>query len=562
VSRVSQVKSSVAGNGPNGHGVSFGPKTLRLTSSTELADPFPTVLDSALHDKAAAQTISDHPSLFRIVTPINVDRFETLLASHPNRPLVYSVCKSLREEVWPYEALDESAPVTFDFSEREVSPAGLMFLREQRDTEIACDRCSPAFGPDLLPGMYSTPIGVVPKPHSDKFRLVNDLSAGPHAPNSWIARDDSSVRFDNLQDFGSILRNVHKRYRRAPTWLFKDDISGAYRRWPVHPFWQIKQVVTIDGLCYVDRCMEFGTRSAARVWCTFMGLVIWIAIHVKNIPDLLHYMDDAWSYEMDPALVPYEPYAERYPAKQVRLLQLWDEISLPHEKSKQLFGKSLRIIGFDVDPSALSISFPPESKRDLVSAIHNFIDPRNSRRRTLLQWQRLLGWINWALNVYPLLRPALQSSYAKVSGKTISRASIYLNRAVVSDLRWLADTITASDGLFLLNSLAWSRSDADLTIFCDASLEGMGFYVPTLNATFYSPITDCPPLLHIFFSEALCVVSALAFAITMPSPPRRLLIYSDSVNTVDMFHSLKAHALYNHLLLFAVRLLLPHTTSL
>jgi hypothetical protein len=118
--------------------------------------------------------------------------------------------------VWPYAALDESAPVTFDFSEQEVSPAGLTFLREQRDLEIACNRYSPTFGPDLLQGMYSTPGGVVPKPHSDKFRLVNDLSAGPHAPNSWIARDDSSVRFDNLQDFSAILHNVHKRYRRAP----------------------------------------------------------------------------------------------------------------------------------------------------------------------------------------------------------------------------------------------------------------------------------------------------------------------------------------------------------
>jgi hypothetical protein len=85
-------------------------------SSTELADPFPTVPDSVLHDKAAVQTIADHLSLFRIVTPINVDRFETLLISHPNQRLVRSVCKSLQEGVWPYTALDESAPVTVDFS--------------------------------------------------------------------------------------------------------------------------------------------------------------------------------------------------------------------------------------------------------------------------------------------------------------------------------------------------------------------------------------------------------------------------------------------------------------
>jgi hypothetical protein len=531
-------------------------------ASTEVADPFPSVPESVLRDHAAAQTIANHPALFKIITPIDVDRFQFLLSSHPNRPLVESVCRSLREGVWPFAVVDESAPITFDFSEQDVSPAGLDFLREQRDVEISCGRYSPAFGTDLLPGMYSTPVGVVPKPHSDKFRLINDLSAGPHAPNFWIARDDSTVRFDNLQDFGTILRNVHKSHKRPPAWLFKDDVSGAYRRWPVHPFWQIKQIITIDGQRHVDRCMEFGTRSAARVWCTFMGLVVWIAIHVKHIPHLLHYMDDAWSYDMDPVLVPYKPYAASYPRKQVQLLALWDEIALPHEKSKQLFGKSLRIIGLDVDPYVLTISFPPDSKLELVAAIRAFVDPTGSRRRTLVQWQRLIGWINWALNVFPLLRPALQSSYAKIAGKSISKATIYLNQAVVSDLSWLADTIASADGLCLLNAVAWRPAEADLTVYCDASLEGMGFYVPSLNSAFYSPISSRQPLFHIFFFEALCVVSALVFALGMRPAPHRLLIYSDSMNTVDMFHSLKAHDAYNHLLLFAIRLLLPQTTSL
>jgi hypothetical protein len=46
---------------------------------------------------------------------------------------------------------------------------------------------------------------------------------------------------------------------------------------------RIKQVVTIDGLRYFDCCMEFGMCSAACIWCTFMGLVVWIAIHMKNL---------------------------------------------------------------------------------------------------------------------------------------------------------------------------------------------------------------------------------------------------------------------------------------
>jgi hypothetical protein len=115
--------------------------------------------------------------------------------------------------------------------------------------------------------------------------------------------------------------------------------------------------------------MVFGTRSAARVWCTFMGLIAWITIHVKNIYDLLHYMDDAWSYDLDPCLHLYEPYGKPYPAKQVQLLCLWDEIALPHKKSKQVFGKTLHIIRLDVNPSAMSISFPADRKTALVAAI-------------------------------------------------------------------------------------------------------------------------------------------------------------------------------------------------
>ena len=105
-----------------------------------------------------------------------------------------------------------------------------------------------------------------------------------------------------------------------------------------------------------------------------MGLVIWISLHVKNLPDILHYMDDTWSYEMDSSLQLYEPYNGFYPSKQVRLLQLWDEISLPHEKSKQVFGPALHIIGFDINPRSMSISFPSESKQALVSAIQDFTD--------------------------------------------------------------------------------------------------------------------------------------------------------------------------------------------
>jgi hypothetical protein len=53
-------------------------------------------------------------------------------------------------------------------------------------------------------------------------------------------------------------------HKQPLAWLFKDDVSGAYCHWPVHSFWQIKQIVTIDGHhCHVDWCMVFGICSTA-----------------------------------------------------------------------------------------------------------------------------------------------------------------------------------------------------------------------------------------------------------------------------------------------------------
>ncbi|KIJ28301.1 hypothetical protein M422DRAFT_270450 [Sphaerobolus stellatus SS14] len=153
----------------------------------------------------------------------------------------------LREGFWPHAKIPSDSLDTFDYSDRPLSEEASAFIREQRNKEIATDRFSPAFGPDLLPGMFSSPVGAVPKPHSSGLRLITDQSAGPHAPNSFIPRDAAAVRYDNMHDFGKLLHKVHSQHGRPPTYLFKSDCSEAFRRIPMHVLWQIRQVVTVDG---------------------------------------------------------------------------------------------------------------------------------------------------------------------------------------------------------------------------------------------------------------------------------------------------------------------------
>jgi hypothetical protein len=228
----------------------------------EVASPLPAVPHAMANNPVAMKTISDHNSLFHVITPIKVDKLWQLLQDHPNQPLVQSILRGLSEGVWPYAIIEDDAPDTFDFSSRHIDDNGREFARVQIDQEVALGRFSAPFGPDLLPGMYSSPIGVILKLRSNKFHLVNDLSAGPFAPNSWVPKADIHIKLDNLQHFGAILCEVHKMQKQAPPWLFKSDVHGVYRTWPMHPLWQLKQVITFDGQRYVDRCMEFGQRAS------------------------------------------------------------------------------------------------------------------------------------------------------------------------------------------------------------------------------------------------------------------------------------------------------------
>ena len=77
-------------------------------------------------------------------------------------------------------------------------PEEAAFLQEWIDKEVMCGCYLEPFGSDLLPGMFSMPIHAVPKPGSNKHRLVTDHSAGQFALNNMISRDDiAGVTIDN-----------------------------------------------------------------------------------------------------------------------------------------------------------------------------------------------------------------------------------------------------------------------------------------------------------------------------------------------------------------------------
>lgn len=108
----------------------------------------------------------------------------------------------------------------------------------------------------------------------------------------------------------------------------------------------------------------------------------------------------------------------------------------------------------------------------------------------------------------------------------------------------------------MLKSVTWDPANANVVVFCDACLEGMGFWFPDLDLGFYAPTPMDSPTDIIFYYEALCVVSAIDILCNQPNENQKIVIFTDNSNTVDMFSSLRCEPAFNHLLRFAVDRLL------
>jgi len=277
-------------------------------------------------------------------------------------------------------------------------------------------------------------------------------------------------------------------------------------------------------------------------------------------------MDDFFGWDFTDNLVYFRE--ERRPRKQVQLLLFWEAIRCPFSDIKQQHGEVLKIIGFWIDANLGSISLSPRSIDDLIDKINSFL---SHRQHALRDWQRLAGHINWLFNVLPWGRPALTEFYRKISGKRHQYAMIPLNRTVIEDLSWLRAIIPESTGIRFVDAELWNDCDADFVVWTDASLSalaftyaGNGFVYPLSEPSNARFKTD------IFFLELIAILSAVFHIASFDKPPRRVLLWTDSLDSVAVLNSLRAKqdihnapllAIANIILRSGINLRLRHLTS-
>lgn len=285
------------------------------------------------------------------------------------------------------------------------------------------------------------------------------------------------------------------------------------------------------------------------------------------IPGLGTYVDDTYGADKEGDLDFYSGYEDMVmmPAKQVALLELWDDLGIPHKLKKQVSGSPLTVIGIEVDPNELTFSLPETSRIRLVQELRFWgarPAPGKGVSFKLREWQSLTGWVNWALNVYPLIRPCLSWVYEKMrrddpdAPPLKPTSNIWVNDKVRRDLNWAADIVENSTGTRLICARNWDPSEADLTIYCDASGTGLAYWYPSFRIGYHAPIPAGVMSGNIFYNECLALVSALHDSHTILDDGAKILIYTNSMNTVDIFSSMSGLPSWNWMLKSAVDVIL------
>jgi hypothetical protein len=233
--------------------------------------------------------------------------------------------------------------------------------------------------------MYSIPIHAVPKPDSDKLRLIVDHSDGAFSLNSMIERERiAGVKLDGIRTLGASLRAFHAKNPGAKLILWKSNVAEAYRNCPMHPLWQAKQVVSVNGEKRIDRCNNFGGLASLKIWISCISLVLWIVTFEYLVEFLKCFVDDHFSFALEGV---QQTSADA--ASQASFLM--GRTRDPHEERKQISGPVLTIIGFEVDVNQMTVTMNDDKKTTLIEACLPFT--RAGAKKSLREFWNLQGHI-------------------------------------------------------------------------------------------------------------------------------------------------------------------------
>ena len=253
-----------------------------------------------------------------------------------------------------------------------------------------------------------SPIGLVPKDHGKKTRLIFHLSypkGGTTSVNAGIPKDLCKVKYPDFEEAVKLCLEAGKFAKMG-----KSDMSAAFRQAPLK-VGQFNLMVMMakhpeNGQVYyfVDKCLPFGCSISPAIFQEISNGIAFLVTYRTKKPTV-NYLDDYFFAALLKSLCDWQVN---------HFIQLCREINFPISIEKTFWGTGqLVFLGFLLDTNRQIVCIPIEKIQKALELIEFFL---NKKKVTVLQVQRLCGYLNFLCRCIAPGRAFTRRLYAMYTG--------------------------------------------------------------------------------------------------------------------------------------------------
>lgn len=294
-------------------------------------------------------------------------------------------------------------------------------VKQKLLAEVDLGRMAGPFTEPPLPNLRVSPLGLVPKKDTGKFRLIHHLSFPPGlSVNDGISREEAAVSYVS---FDRAIALVARAGRGAL--LAKTDIESAFRLLPIHPECFHLFGCKFEGDYYVDMCLPMGCSISCKFFEMFASFLEWTVRDVSGFSSATHYLDDFLF------VGPQGSPVCTVLLDTFRFLMKRFGVPLAEEKTVGPV-TVLSFLGIELDSVSMVFRLPPDKLARLLTTIEEVL---LKKKITLRQLQSLLGLLAFACRTLPMGRVFSRRLSLATVGVSNPQHFIRLTKVLKDDLR-------------------------------------------------------------------------------------------------------------------------------
>ena len=266
---------------------------------------------------------------------------------------------------------------------------------------MARGRVAGPFPSPPLPNYQVSPIGLVPKKHSTKFRTIFHLSfpkSGETSINSSIPKEDFSLQYITSDN---AIQGISSHGQGC--FLAKTDIESAFRLIPLRPSDYELFGMYWEGSYYYDKVLPFGLRSAPFLFNLLSDAIEWILLNQCQVSFVCHILDDFLIIAPALSSPPLNLLCQQSLNSMLLTFRNLGIPTAPHKTEGP--STTLEFMGIILDTVRMEARLPADKVERIQASLALF---QTKRTCTLKELQSLIGTLNFACKVIPPGRPFLQ----------------------------------------------------------------------------------------------------------------------------------------------------------